>query len=1102
MERSSTDVLYLDRRAGCNQVLLKISKVLLKNGKHTLETFAILDDGSERTILLPEAKRKLHLQGTAESLTLRTVRQGLRTLHGASVKVKVSSASQPYRTFSIESAFTAEDLGLAEHSYPVEALKKRFKHLKNVPLEPFTNAKPLLLIGSDCPHLVTPIKPVRLGPPGGPAAVKTRLGWTLQGPVPSPQQTVQPQQCLFLSTVSPQAELFSHIEKLWQLDTLPYRSEKSVTRSRKEKEAVNLLEEKTIRVNVDGIHRYATPLLRVSHMPTLKVSPEAVLPSLRSTEKRLSRDPEKARVYQAEMTKLITAGYVREVTEEEVRTSKESWFIPHHMVTHNGKNRVVFNCSFTYREKNLNVLLLPGPNLGASLLGVLLRFREHSTAISSDIKGMFHQVRLLPEDQSLLRFIWRDLQRHTYPQVYEWQVLPFGTTCSPCCAIYALQRLVHENSNQGDYVRDSIEKNFYVDNWLQSFPSPEVAKDQVEKVRSLLSEGGFDLRQWASNTPSIISHLPKEFRSESSEQWLNHTDMDPQEPALGLRWMCNSDTLQYKSRQMGSSSPTMRNIYRVLASQYDPLGFLIPFTTRAKVLVQQLWGKNREWDDPLLPGELLSTWIEWEEELQQLENISLRRCYSSPEMDKADSQRELHIFCDASQQAYGSVAYLRTQDVAGNIEVAFLTARSRVAPKRQLSMPRLELCAALTVAQLASLLTKELTLPLSRVVLWTDSTTVLTWIQSDSCRFKVFVGTRIAEIQELTESQSWRYVTTSENPADDLTRGKRLQDLTSQSRWACGPSFLQLPSDQWPDHPFLPCADSEEEQRRSTTCLAVSTDLKTLPDAQQFTSFDQLVKETARCLHGAAGDNLTTEHYKKAELSLLISAQRDSFPDEIQCLTSGKPVSSTSRLVTLSPEFDESLQLIRVGGRLRRCPDLEENVIHPVVMDPKHPVTRLLIRQADSDLKHPGAERLFAEVRRKYWILRGREAVRREQRSCPECQRWRAQPITPKMADLPLSRLRLNQPPFFSTGVDCFGPMQVKIGRRNEKRWGLLFKCLTTRAVHIEVLSSINTDSFLMALRRFVSRRGKPAEILCDQGTNFCGGERELRETFNGLHPT
>ena len=174
----------------------------------------------------------------------------------------------------------------------------------------------------------------------------------------------------------------------------------------------------------------------------------------------------------------------------------------------------------------------------------------------------------------------------------------------------------------------------------------------------------------------------------------------------------------------------------------------------------------------------------------------------------------------------------------------------------------------------------------------------------------------------------------------------------------------------------------------------------------------------------------------------------------------------------------------------------------PVVLDPRHAVTKLLIRQVDHDLKHPGAERLFAELRRKFWILRGREAIRREQRSCPECQRWRAQPVNHQMADLPPAWLRLHQPAFYSTGIDCFGPMQIKVGRRNEKRWGLLFKCLTTRAVHIEVLSSINTDSFLMALRRFISRRGKPAELLSDQGTNFRGGDRELQEAFPTLHPS
>ncbi len=144
---------------------------------------------------------------------------------------------------------------------------------------------------------------------------------------------------------------------------------------------------------------------------------------------------------------------------------------------------------------------------------------------------------------------------------------------------------------------------------------------------------------------------------------------------------------------------------------------------------------------------------------------------------------------------------------------------------------------------------------------------------------------------------------------------------------------------------------------------------------------------------------------------------------------------------------------------------------------------------------------MFAELRRKYWVIRGRAAVRNHQRQCPECQRWRGQPHPPRMADLPPARLRIHQPAFYSTGVDCFGPYTIKVGRRTEKRWGIIFKCMTSRAVHIDILTSMDTDSFLMSLRRFVSRRGKPFELLADQGTNFKGGERELKESFSALHP-
>lgn len=181
-------------------------------------------------------------------------------------------------------------------------------------------------------------------------------------------------------------------------------------------------------------------------MPLLQATPDAVMSSLRGVERRLQRVPERAEIYQAEMEKLIQSGSVVKLDPSELKKGEEAWYISHHLVSHNGKHRLVFNCSFQHRGQNLNEYLLPGPTLGASLLGVLLRFRDHAVAVSGDIKGMFHQVRLLPEDRPLLRFVWRDLRWDEPAAVYEWQVLPFGTTCNPCCAAFALQRHVRQQS--------------------------------------------------------------------------------------------------------------------------------------------------------------------------------------------------------------------------------------------------------------------------------------------------------------------------------------------------------------------------------------------------------------------------------------------------------------------------------------------------------------------------------------------------------------------------------------------------------------------------------------------------------------------------------
>lgn len=1100
---SAVETLYLDRPTASSKVLLKVSRVILRNGDKELDTYAILDDGSERTMLLYEAAQQLGLQGLPEDIALRTVRQDIRVVHGAAVSFSVASVSQPNKPFTIERAFTAKGLSLAKHTYPVKLLQKKYRHLQGLPIPQLQQAQPLLLIGSDYPHLITATEPVRLGPPGGPAAVKTRLGWTLQGPSKFLASQLSPQQCLLTSTLSPEAELFNNVQKLWQMDILPYRSEKLITRSRQDTEAVQILEEKTIRLAVGDIQRYATPLLWKRNLPPLQSAKEAVTTHLRNTEKRLLKNTDLASVYNNEVQKLENAGYISKLTSEETERSHHTWYIPHHIVQHNEKHRIVFNCSFKHKGTSLNDHLLPGPTLGPTLLGVLLRFRENAVAISSDIKGMFHQVRLLQEDKPFLRFLWRNLDQGKAPTVYEWQVLPFGTVCSPCCATFALQKHVYDHSKPEEDVHASVEHNFYVDNWLQSFPSADEAHNLVTKMQQLLSEGGFELRQWATNTPSVIAHFPDDLKSANSHLWFTQSGADPQEMTLGLRWQCSSDVLGYKHKQPENSVPTLRNIYKTLASQYDPLGFLIPFTTRAKIIIQCLWDKKREWDDPDLPKDLLQAWLTWQSELTQLPHVTFPRCYTKANTDLSGSRRILHVFCDASERAYGSVAYISTSDKHGETQVSFVAARSRVAPKRQQSIPRLELCAALTGAQLAATLRKELTIKIDQELYWTDSTTVLTWLQSDSCNYKVFVGTRVAEIQDLTDPKAWHYINSELNPADDITRGLTLFKLLEQRRWSQGPQFLTQPVSSWPKQPLDVVCDDIQEHRSSTFCGALSSSQTGIPDISQYNSLQDLIKATAISLHGAAdGSELSADDYSQAEQELLRQAQIESFPEETALLQSDKPVSHSSRLLTLAPEYDHEAKLVRVGGRLRRCNHLDSNTVHPIVLDPTHPLVKLLIQHYDNLLLHPGPERVFAELRRKYWIIRGREAVKKHQRGCFECKKWRGKPEIPMMADLPQSNLRLFRPAFYSTGIDCFGPFQVKLGRRCEKRWGILYKCLTTKAVHIELLSSIDTDSFLMSLRRFIARRGKPYEVLSDHGTNFKGGNTELQNAFNTLHPT
>ncbi len=671
------------------------------------------------------------------------------------------------------------------------------------------------------------------------------------------------------------------------------------------------------------------------------------MPNLRSTERRLTKDTVRAASYCKEMDKLVQSGYVAEISKEEAAKSAESWYVPHHMVHHNGKDRVVFNCSFSFNGLSLNDQLLPGPTLGPTMIGVLLRFRCHAVAISGDIKSMFHQIRLLPGDKPLLRFLWRNMQRTSEPRIFQWEVLPFGTTCSPCCAVYALQQHVRDHEPPDSLLMQVVEQSFYVDNCLHSVSKVEDAKALIDNLRALLSKGGLEIRQWASNMPEVVAHLPPEAQSASSELWLSKASANLNEPALGLCWDCLNDTLSYKHRHAESSVATLRNVYSVLAKLYDPLGYIVPFTTRCKVFIQDMWKSNIGWDDKIQPADLLNKWLSWVQEIPTLQHLKLPRPYAPATADTATATRRIHIFCDASERAYGSVAYMLTTDDSQQVYVSFVFARSRVAPRKQLSIPRLELSAALTGAQLAKVIETELVVPPEHITLWSDSTTVLYWIKSESCRYKVFVGTRVAEIQNLTNPAHWRYVDTLSNPADDITRGLTLQEMVQDHRWHKGPHFLYLPETEWPTMPSPEMEPDNTELRKSAFVGTVTSTLPTkLPDPSKFSTWKELLQETAGSLHGAADANATltcsAADFLQAEKLALQSAQEDCFAAEIRALKAGRTLPSESRLTSLSPEYEEATGLLRVGGRLRYAEGLALDTLHPVILDPSHPVTKLI----------------------------------------------------------------------------------------------------------------------------------------------------------------
>ncbi|CAH2083722.1 unnamed protein product [Euphydryas editha] len=237
---------------------------------------------------------------------------------------------------------------------------------------------------------------------------------------------------------------------------------------------------------------------------------------------------------------------------------------------------------------------------------------------------------------------------------------------------------------------------------------------------------------------------------------------------------------------------------------------------------------------------------------------------------------------------------------------------------------------------------------------------------------------------------------------------------------------------------------------------------------------------------------------KRAEIQLLRYAQTQSFSTEISLIKGGKYLNKNSKLLTLSPFLDED-GVLRVGGRIDVAADVTYSTKHPVILDGRNKVAKLIVQHYHVNAGHGNQEMVVNNLKQKYWLIRMRPTVKEISKKCMLCRLKRVKPQMPKMGDLPSARVAHHQRPFTHCGIDLFGPMEVTIGRRREKRYGVIFTCLTVRAIHLETVSSLSTDSLIMALRRMASRRGWPAHLYSDNGTNLRGADTELKKAVAEL---
>ena len=1114
--------------AGEDEYSLKVVPVLVrsKNNGKTMMTYALLDDGSDAVFCSERLQKQLHVRGQQTDLHVKTL-TGQQRIKSSIVSGLQVADLDGQNWLDLPAAYTQDKIPASLEDAITNADIKKWAYLDEVALHEVDDSTlhVSLLIGSNVPAVMEPLQVIN-SKGNGPFAYKTRVGWVVCGVNKRKGSKKRPATVNRIMTNEIlENQIIQQLTHMYNQDFTERLIHDKPERSQEDQMFMDIMTSSITKAN--GQYQLPLPLRNSDvEFPDNKPMAEQRLAHLK---RKFVRNQTFKEQYVDSMESTIELGYAEAVPVSD-HDSTKTWYIPHHGVYHPQKKklRVVFDCAARYRGVSLNDELIKGPDLTSSLVGVLLRFRRDFVAVIADIEAMFHQVKVPRADRDLLRFLWWPEGDVNKPaKAYRMTSHLFGAKSSPSCANYALQALADETEGEAS---DVIRENFYVDDLLCSTSTTENAVVLVQQLKDTCNKGGFNLTKWMSNSKEVLSSIPQHDRAKEAKPLDLSIDSLPVERALGVLWNAATDSFKFNINLL-QKPPTRRGILSMVSAVYDPLGFIAPCTLTAKILMQDLCRLKLSWDEDI-PSDHLIRWQKWMKDITKLSELTIPRCFKPTGFEP--TSYELHHFSDASEVGYGTVSYLRFRNDRGDVHCSMVMAKARVAPLKKISIPRMEPTAATVSVRVNHMIQEELKLPIEHVYFWTDSKTVLNYISNNTARFHTFVANRLALIHDGTKVSQWRYVPTDLNPADDCSRGMSVTSFLESQRWIQGPDFLYRTESEWPtvdlDPQGLNYSSDPEVKKRHVSMNAVKscegppdikvpgneveTDQSTSPLDELIEHYSSwyrlkravawLVKLKCNLYARLVGDqsvninqakkmtpSLSRDDLHDAEKIIIQHVQQSAFAEEIKALRRGQHLKKSSSLLRLDPKLDGD-NILRVGGRLRKSA-LPSEQKHPCILPKHHRVTKLILEGIHKGYGHMGRSFMLSQFRQRFWAPGANSTCRAIVNQCVDCRRQHGKVQGQKMADLPTQRVLPDDPPFSRVGMDFFGPFEVKRGRSMLKRYGVVFTCMAIRAVHIEVSDSLDTDSCINAIRRFVARRGQVREIQSDNGTNLVGANKEMK---------